>query len=102
MADTISPILPVNPVYRTTLDAPVASVAAPKIARITAGAAGGAEVSLQVLLRISSVVAKDEAAANANPDPPVREFKDAPVSYDGFGNGRRMSPLDVNRMFWMA
>lgn len=102
MADTITPILATNPVYRTTLDAPVFPVATPKIARITDGAAAGVEVNLQVLLRIASVVAKDQAADNANPDPPVREFKDAPVSYDGNGNGRRMPPSEVNQMFWIV
>lgn len=102
MADTITPILPTSPIYRATLDAPVAPVASPKIARITEGAAAGVEVNLQTLLRITSVIARDQRADNASQGTGIREFRDAPVTYDGSGNGRRMAPLDVNRMFWLA
>jgi hypothetical protein len=101
MADTITPILPTSPIYRATLDAPVGVVATSKIARITDGAAAGVEVNLQTMLRIVSVITREQRSDNANPDR-IREFRDAPVTYDGSGNGRRMSPLDINRMFWLA
>jgi|GEM_PF-1820959 len=99
MADTITPILPTSPLNRARLDSPVQAVATTKIANITSGAAAGAEVNLQVLLRVTSIIAKDQSADAANPNPSVREFKDAPITYDGFGNSQRISPTEISRMF---
>jgi len=95
MADTISPILPSSVASRATLQAPFSPVPQTPIERIVGDFAVGAEMQLQKLMSIQASLAAT-ASDNANDGVPGQlKFSNAPITYDGFGNATRRSPMQT-------
>lgn len=102
MANSITATLPGNAFDRATLSAPVSPRAVSTLERLVGEAPAGAEVGLQDLLQISSAIAAQQSADSANPQTGQDRFYNAPITYDGFGNGRRRSPTDMASLFIQA
>lgn len=95
MADTITPILDKLPSQRP-LATPIQAVPQSLIEAVVGDNVAGVEVSLQVLIGIAGTLARDARQDEADrKSGAVRKFFNAPVTYDGFGNGRRRPPPDV-------
>lgn len=57
---------------------------------------------MQDLLQVSASIASQQSADAADPQVGQGSFYNAPITYDGFGNGRRRSPTDMATLFISA
>lgn len=99
MSDTISPIIPQGPFDRSLLRAPITPVPQTPMQRVVGSTTAGIEVALQSLLRVTAEIAQGNRAEAENPNPPVRQFKNAPITYDGNGNASRRAPTEMASIF---
>jgi len=99
MVSSIAAIIPSIAAERATLAAPVSPRAVSTSERLVGEAPAGAEIGLQDLLQVSASIASQESAEAADPQVGQSSFYNAPITYDGFGNGRRRSPTDMAALF---
>lgn len=81
------------------MKAPVTAFPQSPIQRVVGQAVAGAEVALQDLLQVTSVLTRDGRQEALDPGPGAMQFHNAPITYDGHGNGRRRSPTEMTRLF---
>ncbi len=102
MANSITALIPSIAAERATLSAPITPRVTSTFERLVGETTAGVEVGLQDLLKVSSVISSQQSAEAANPETGQRSFYNAPITYDGFGNGRRRSPTDMASLFISA
>ncbi|MBX3455034.1 hypothetical protein [Ferrovibrio sp.] len=102
MVNSISAIIPPLAAERATLAAPVSPRAMSSFERIVGEAPAGAEIGLQDLLQASATIASQQSTEAADSQVGQSSFYNAPITYDGFGNGRRRSPTDMATLFISA
>lgn len=87
MAD-VTAIIPKLPIERVAVSFGIGPVPQSRVEIITEGALPGVETMLQVLLEIRGEIGGPDKA-KAEREAPVRQFHNAPITYDGLATVRR-------------
>lgn len=90
----LTAIYPELPVQRGKITFGIGPVPQSRAEIVSAGSLAGAETMLQKLLEIRGDIGGPDTA-RARREAPVREFVNAPITYDGFGAPRRPPPESI-------